>query len=71
MDGPEDYDAKWSKPEEEQTPCYRLCVEIRIWHNGFIFKNKNRLTDTYRKQVIYQRKRAAGVGGRLQTQDVM
>jgi len=33
MDGPRDYDTKWSKSERErQAPCYHLCGESRIWH---------------------------------------
>ena len=57
MDGPRDYDTKWSKSEREgQTPCYHLGVESRIWHKWVYLQNKNRLTDIENKLMLTKRK---------------
>ena len=52
MDGPKDYQTKWSRLERERQISYHLYAESKIWNKVTYLQNRNRHTDIEKRIVV-------------------
>ena len=52
MDGPNDYQTKWSRLERERQISYHLYAESKIWNKLTYLQNRNRHTDIEKRIVV-------------------
>ena len=52
MDGPKDYQTKWSRLERERQISYHLYAESKIWNKLTYLQNINRHTDIEKRLVV-------------------